>query len=191
MISLSVLSIALGGLMLLRITPMLASKPRDKGVAVVSKFMRRDLVLKEVGEFRVPGAVITELVSADKRYYFNVDKETGDVVYADFGGIKMRRFKNEGIGRDAAERIALRYAARHRNEFKDFKLLPEQADYFWPKPTYWTFIWQGEPGSRYQFAKVTVDNITGEVAAFGVGSLGWSSFCLPDKKQATWATQQI
>ena len=161
----------------------------SKNKAAVVRFWHKKIALKTIGHFKVPVGMIYELRSLDKKLYFQVERKTNKVTYASIGDISFRETSEAVINRPDARKIALNFARSHSGEFKGFSLDAKQADYYWPKPTYWTFIWHYRPTSskNVKFAKVTVDAVTGKVVSFGIGDKDWASFCLPDKKQAPWA----
>lgn len=161
---------------------------RSQAKSEINRFMKKKHRLVYMGTLRLPGVSVYEIRSRDKKLYFQVNKRTGEVVYASLGEINFRAASAAAIPRGQASKIAAAFAARHSALFKNLRLSPDQADYYWPKPTYWTFIWKAERRSRYDFAKVTIDGQTKKVVSFGVGNRNWSMFCLPDKKQAKWAT---
>lgn len=166
-----------------------AEEKNSRAKTAVARFLRRRIDLKTIAGFKAPIGTIYELRSLDKKFYFQVEKKTAKVTYASIGDIKIRPTTKTLINRIDAQNIALKFARSHSEQFKNFSLDPDQADYFWPKPTYWTVIWRhrSTKGHSGEFAKVTVDAVSGQVVSFGIGSDQWSSFCLPDKKQAPWA----
>ncbi len=152
--------------------------------------MDKKLDLEILGKFDVPIGTIYEVATTDRDSFFHVLKDSRDVIYADIGGMKMRPAKNEMISRDDALLIAKEYIDSQDIELEGFVLPDKQADFFWPKPTYWTIVWYASPDSPFEFAKVTVDAENGKVVAYGKGNDDWSTFCLPDKAQAAWADEQ-
>jgi len=164
----------------------------SKAIFSVRKFMGKKIKLKVTGKLKVPIGILYELHTNDGKLYFQVEKKSGKVIYASIGDIKFRETSAAVINSAAARKIAGKFARLHQEDFKGFGLDANQADYFWPKPTYWTFIWHHQSSSNQsdKFAKVTVDAIAGKVVSFGIGEKDWSSFCLPDKKQAPWRTKQ-
>jgi hypothetical protein len=171
-----------------------ASIAPGKITASQAKLAARDFINKKIkltvtGKLDLPTGRVYEISSSGRQFYFQVSEQSGEVVYASLGEIKSRPVTKATISRRRALKIALSYAKHHSDQFKTFKIAAKQADFFWPKPTYWTFVWNGQPPyhNKTDFAKVTVDALTGKVVSYGIGNRRWAMFCLPDKKQAKWA----
>ncbi len=156
----------------------------------IDRFMDMELELEVLGKFDVPIGTIYEVATEDRDSFFHVLKGSKEVIYADIGGMKMRPAKNGMLTRDDALEIATDYVDAQKIDLNGFILPDEQAEFFWPKPTYWTIVWYASPESPYEFAKVTVDAKNGKVVAYGKGNDDWSTFCLPDEAQAAWAEDQ-
>lgn len=147
--------------------------------AEVERFAGRRLKLRAPVKLDLPDGAVYEVRSTDSKFYFHVDPRRRAVVYASLGEIEFRQPTESRLDTDQAQAVALGFARQHRRDFKDYRFSPGQAGFQWPKPTYHTFIWDRRRSP--DFAKVTVDAVTGKVVSFGRGNSAWSAFCLPKK----------
>jgi len=145
-------------------------------------FLGKKEPLKVLGKTKTPSGLIYEL-KAKNGAYLNVRAKDLTVTFANFGEIKKRSL-TPVFNYQQAKAKALSWAKK-KPIFQQFKLVKEQVNFDWPKPTYYTVIWQAKKlKSPDKFGKVTVDLVTGKVVSYGVGDPKWSMFCLPVKVEA-------
>ena len=188
--SVILITVAIFGSTLFTASKAKVEESRHWAKASIERFVDEKLELEVLGKFDVPIGTVYEVATKDRDFFFHVHERSKEVIYADIGGMKIRPAKNEMITREDAFKIAVEYIGSGEIDLEGFILPDEQADFFWPKPTYWTIVWYASPESLYEFAKVTVDAENGNVVAYGKGNDDWSTFCLPDRAQAAWADDQ-
>lgn len=146
------------------------------------EFLGKKISLKLLGKTKTPTGLIYELKAEDGAY-LNVRAKDFTVTFANLGQIEKRSLAPV-FSYQQAKTKALSWAKR-KPIFKRFKLVKKQVNFDWPKPTYYTVIWQAKDlKTPDKFAKVTVDLVTGKVVSYGVGNPKWSMFCLPIKVQS-------
>ena len=173
--------VALGGCRQAPAKPRLLS--RAGALIKIEEFFDRQFKLRVLSLTKFPNGPGYEIKELDGPGYFVVDAKNGEI---DYGLLEDIKAKDSGdfIDFNKAEAVARKWALRHP-VFADFRYLKKQADYQWPKSGYYTVIWAGRAPARSsrEFAKVTVDLVTGKVVSFGMGDPKWTMFCLPKKKK--------
>lgn len=149
---------------------------------VAQSFLGKKVSLKLMGKTKTPTGLIYEL-KAENGAYLNVRAKDFAVTFASLGQIENRSLAPV-FSYQQAKAKALSWVKR-KPIFKQFKLVKEQVNFDWPKPTYYTVVWQAKNlKAPAKFGKVTVDLVTGKVVSYGIGDPKWSMFCLPIKVEA-------